>query len=246
MTVPVLNTPSVELPLLAGTESALWTTLMEVCETFPAYWTLIGGQMVLLHAIEHGRTPPRVSTDLDALVNARILGVPRFVNQLEGIGFALEGISTDGRAHRYNREGVSVDVLAPEGLGPRTDLSTTPPGRTIQVPGGTQALSRTELLPISFAGASGLVPRPSLLGAVIAKAVAVGLDGKSGIHRQDLAFLLSLVGEPMEMAETMTQKDRKRLLARSELLDEEHRAWASLTGLHADNAQAALRILLRG
>lgn len=40
----------------------------------------------------------------------------------------------------YQRDGVSIDVLAPEGLGSRTDLTTTPPGRTLQVPGGTQAL----------------------------------------------------------------------------------------------------------
>ena len=35
---------------------------------------------------------------------------------------------------------LAIDVLAPEGVGARADLSTEAPGRTIEVPGGTQAL----------------------------------------------------------------------------------------------------------
>lgn len=49
------------------------------------------------------------------------------------------------------------DVLAPEGHGPRADLTTTPPGRTLEVPGGTQALIRTELIPVRVGDAEGFV-----------------------------------------------------------------------------------------
>lgn len=84
-------------------------------------------------------------------------------------------------------------MLAPEGLGPRTDITTTPPGRTLQVPGGTQAIARTELLPIAAGDSEGLVPRPSLLGAIIIKAAAVDADG---VHGLLLAWLPESLGTP--------------------------------------------------
>jgi len=46
---------------------------------------------------------------------------------------------------------VIIDLLAPEGVGEHADLTTTAPGRTLQVPGGTQALSRTELVTVQVA-----------------------------------------------------------------------------------------------
>ena len=53
-----------------------------------AEWVLVGGQMVLLLAIEHGVAWPRVSVDLDVIVNARVAASVRtFVTQIEGIGF---------------------------------------------------------------------------------------------------------------------------------------------------------------
>ena len=126
------------LPTLPGHDDELWAALIELSELRPGEWTLVGGQMVFLHAMEHDVEPPRVSTDLDLLVNARVVtgGVREFVAAIEAVGFDLVGTSPEGIAHRYGRDGVSVDVLAPEGLGPRTDLTTTPPGRTLQVPGG--------------------------------------------------------------------------------------------------------------
>lgn len=157
--------------------------------------------MVFLHAMEHGVSPPRVSTDLDVLVNARVIsgGVREFVLGIEGIGFELDGASPEGLAHRYRRETVTIDVLAPEGLGPRTDLTTTPPGHTLQIPGGTQALERTQLLPVQVGDQVGLVPRPSLLGAIVGKALAIGVDDAPEAQRQDLALLLSIVEDPLAM-----------------------------------------------
>ena len=202
--------------------------------------------MVLLHALEHGAAPPRVSTDLDVLVNARVVtgGVRDFVIAIEGVGFVLDGASPDGIAHRYRRSGVSVDVLAPEGLGPRTDLTTTPPGRTLEVPGGTQALDRTELVPVVFGDQTGSVPRPSLLGAIVGKAVAVVVDDVPDAQRLDLALLLSLVADPIELADQLTQKDRQRLEARIEMTDAGQLAWSRLPADAADRGRAALQLLL--
>lgn len=248
MTVwPTVDRASLLLPTLPGHDDALWDTLIELTELRPGEWTLIGGQMVYLHAIEHAATPPRVSTDLDVLVNARIVtgGVAAFVAAIELRGFHLEGTSPEGLAHRYRREGVSIDVLAPEGLGPHTDLTTTPPGRTLQVPGGTQALTRTEMLPIHTTTAAGKVPRPSLLGAIVAKAAAVGVDDAPDAQRLDLAFLLSLVEEPLDLATRMTPKDRQRLHARTELTDRQHPTWRILTPTQGDRARATLAIFCR-
>ncbi len=169
--------------------------------------------------MEHGAEPPRVSTDLDVLVNARVVtgGVREFVAAIESAGLALVGASPEGIAHRYRRSGVSVDVLAPEGLGPRTDLTTTPPGRM-------QALDRTELVPVVFGDNHGFVPRPSLLGAIVGKAVAVDADDVPDAQRLDLALLLSLVEDPIELGGQLTKKDRQRLRTRSEMADADQQA----------------------
>ena len=60
-----------------------------------------------------------------------------------------------------------------------------------------QALERTELVSVEFGTSRGLVPRPSLLGAIVAKAVAVDVDDLPDAQRLDLALLLSLVDDPV-------------------------------------------------
>ena len=247
MTFPIVEREPVRLPTLAGHDDELWDTLIELSEVRPGEWTLIGGQMVFLHAIENDATPPRISTDLDVLVNARITGRPiaAFAEGLEDLGFEQDGISPDGIAHRYRRNRVTIDVLAPEGLGERADLTTTRPGRTVQVPGGTQALDRTELLPVATSNRAGHVPRPSLLGAVVGKAMAVAVDDVPDTQRLDFVFLLSLIVDPFALADQLTTKDRRRIRARKELIEGEHRVWTELDDDARDRAQAALRILTR-
>jgi hypothetical protein len=154
-------------------------------------------------------------------------------------------MSPEGIAHRYRRGTVSVDVLAPDGLGPRADLTTTPPGRTLQVPGGTQALERTELVPVATSTLSGHVPRPSLLGAIICKAVAVGVDDAPDAQRLDLALLLGLVDDPFELINQLNATDRRRLRARIEMADERNPVWGRLPLERTDRARATLRLLQR-
>jgi hypothetical protein len=98
--LPTVDCDSLPLPTLPGHDDALWDTLIELTEMRPGEWTLIGGQMVFLHAIESAAVPPRVSTDLDVLVNARIVtgGVASFVAAIELRGFSLEGTSPEGLA----------------------------------------------------------------------------------------------------------------------------------------------------
>lgn len=166
---PTVDRASLLLPTLPGHDDALWDTLIGLAGLRPGEWTLIGGQGVLArHRARHHSAP---CLDRSRCVGQRSIvtgGVSGFVAAIESRGFGLEGTSPEGLAHRYRRGGVSVDVLAPEGLGPRSDLTTTPPGRTLQVPGGTQALRRTELLPVHTTTCRGQVPRPSLQHNAIA------------------------------------------------------------------------------
>ncbi len=242
MSAQRLDRPPLRLPALAGYSEAIWGTLLELADAKLPDWTLIGGQMVLLHALEHGAEPTRLSTDLDVLVNARVVSdaVRDFVRELESLGFNLTGSSPEGIAHRYERGRASIDVLAPDGVGQRADLTTTPPGRTIQVPAGTQALARTELLPVEFADVSGLVPRPSLLGAIICKAAAVSVDDAPNAQRLDLAVLLSLVANPAAMARQLTRKDRARLRDVADIVDPDHEVWTHMEPAAADRARLAM------
>lgn len=243
---PKLQRPPVALPNYPGYNDALWETLLELANAELHEWTLIGGQMVLLHALEHGVEPTRVSHDIDVVVNARVVasgisGIRSFVESLESLGFSLAGASPDNIAHRYQRDRASIDVLAPERLGSRADLTTTRPGRTLEVPGGTQALARTELLPVQFNDLHGLVPRPSLLGAIVCKAAAVAVAGTTAAQQRDVALLLSLVADPIEVAKETQNKDRERLRDIAELADPDHRVWEDLPEDAADRARLAYK-----
>jgi hypothetical protein len=239
----------VVLPQLPAPVDQLWHVLLDVAEALRDPWTLIGGQMVLLHALEHGQTPPQVSQDGDVVADVRasptVLG--DLVATLEAAGFDLEAITTDGRAHRYLRPAspkpVVFDVLAPEGLGERTNLVTTPPGRTVSVPGGTQALARTQLIAVRHEDRTGVVPRPSLLGALVLKAAACGLPGDPARHLRDVALLLALLPDPFTVAEELTKSDRKRLRLARALADVSHPAWVALPGDLAVRGQQANEIL---
>ena len=113
----------------------------------------------------------------------------------------------------------------------------------MEVPGGSQALGRTELVDVSHDGRVGVVPRPSLLAAIIAKAAAVQLPGDSARHVRDLALLLCLVQDPFTMSEELTAKDRKRLKLASALLGESHAAWKLAPTARRRDGQDTLRLL---
>ena len=47
----------IELPPLASPVDQLWHALLDLSDRLTVPWTLVGGQMVLLHALEHGQAP---------------------------------------------------------------------------------------------------------------------------------------------------------------------------------------------
>ncbi|MFB6887943.1 hypothetical protein ACFCX4_01335 [Kitasatospora sp. NPDC056327] len=214
----------------------LWNVLLDLSERVPHAWSLIGGQMVLMHGLEHGRTPPAASADLDVL--ADVLSDPRslsrLVTALGSLGFSPAGMSPQGNLlHRYQRgteEGhLVVDLLAPDNLGPRADLTTTPPGRTLEVPGGRQAAQRTESVQVRLGERTGTIRRPSLLGSIVAKSAALSIKTAApDRHYRDLAFLLSLPMNPIELRDRLERSDRKKLALAAALHNPQHPGWREL------------------
>jgi hypothetical protein len=197
----------IELPPLASPVDQLWHVLLDLAGSLTVPWTLAGGQMVLLHALEHGHVPLEPSQDGDVIADVRAdrSAITQVVRHLYRLGFTLESISTDGLAHRYSRpaqpRAVQVDVLGPDGLGARADLTTSPPGRTIQVPGGTQALTRSDRVAITHEGRSGQIPRPTLLGAIVMKAAATELPSPAR-HYRDLACFVPSPPTPLTLPDS--------------------------------------------
>ena len=232
------------LPALPPAATAAWHVVLDLSESHPSAWTLIGGQMVLLHACEAGRQPPRVSEDADVLVRFKVL--PRapqaFASMLIEDGFEAQ-VSQDNRVHRFVRDNATVDVLAPDNLGARADLTTVPPFPTLAVPAGTQALNRTELTLVRHDDREALVPRPSLLGAVVAKAAAMELpvDPAGDRHETDLAFLLTLVEDPFEMRDGLSRNERRLLRRTATKLPSDHPVWRRIED--ADAGLTALSVL---
>ncbi|MHB8334653.1 MAG: hypothetical protein ACYDEH_07120 [Acidimicrobiales bacterium] len=239
------------LPAIGSPVDELWETLLELAGRLRVDWTIIGGIMVFLHAIEHQTLPPAVTQDADVVANIRAApsALRQVVDVLSTMSFGLEGISAHGIAHRYTKDGrssgtrVVIDVLAPEGVGGRANLTTTKPGRTIMVRGGTQALERTERVGVRFGDLVGALPRPNLLGAIVSKAVACGLPEDVTRHLRDLAFLRSLVDDPFALRDQINRKDRRRLQQGSALDDYDHASWRYVSEARRGDGFATWEIL---
>lgn len=237
----------ISLPPLGDLDDALWLALIEIAERRPSDWTLVGGQMVLLHALEQGVAPPRVSRDLDLVVDARARppAIPAMAETLDELGFVISDIALDGVGHRFVRGSVSIDLLAPEGVGGRADLRVGAGAETVEIRGGSYALSRSQLVEVNAAGRSGRVPRPDLAGAVLIKAMAAQSDKRRGPerHLRDLAFLLSLVPDPFVVAEELGAANRNRVRRVGVLADQANEAWAWLQPAARSDAMVAYTVI---
>jgi hypothetical protein len=119
----------------------------------PTEWCLIGGQMIAFRASIAGVPAPRTSDDLDVLWNLYVHpdAVARCARTVRDLGFEVEELHTSG--HRFTRGRLVVDILAPDHPPKRAALRTVGRRTTVEVPGGTQALQRLELVPVEYAGA---------------------------------------------------------------------------------------------
>jgi hypothetical protein len=226
-------------------ELGLWRATAELATALPkGSWTLVGAQMVFLLAYEHDLPIGRTSGDVDLMMDVRALtgATQEASTTLERLGYELDPPSPDGRAHRFRRGDDVVDVLAPDGAGARASLLTIPPGRTIAVAGGTQALERSRQVPVLLEGREVEIPCPSVLGAILIKARAVDVAEDPDKHRRDLALLLAAVDDPRSLRDETRKTERGWLRRRSELLDPRHPAWRTTPS--AEEARIALEILV--
>ena len=116
----------------------------------------------------------------------------------------------------------------------------------MEIAGGTYALLRSSPVSVSVAGRAGVVHRPDLAGAILIKAVAAARDTRRGPerHLRDLAFLLSLVADPIAVREELGAANRARVRSVEELRDPRHEAWGLLgDDAMAADAHAALRLI---
>jgi hypothetical protein len=189
----------------------LWQALADLVETLPPDWVLIGGLMVQLHAFEHGVVQVRVTGDIDVLGEARPQRTLRLIDQaLEEAGFDSGVPDPDGYAHRYKRGDLIVDVMAPDGTGRPPSIGSR---KAVGVPGGSQALRRSEEIRVEVAGRSFHVRRPTLLGAILIKARSLRVHVDPDSQREDLVRLLALVEDPRVTALELSAGERNWLAA---------------------------------
>ena len=215
MTQPVA---AVVLPALHGDQASAWAALMEVAPGLGDAWTLVGGQMVMLHQTERQPTAPvggpRWSYDIDVVVDIRAgrSQAAAVDGVLRGHGFQQTPLSV---AHRYHREsdGTTIDVLAPDHLG--VHLPRLGRGHTLQAPGATQALRRTQRVTVTHDAQTAVIHRPSLIGAILMKvAASSGPGGPRGNlrHQQDVLTLAGLLSDDDTGSASLTARERRRLL----------------------------------
>ena len=106
-----------------------------------------------------------------------------------------------------------IDVLAPDHIGPN------PPrlgiGVTLGIPGGTQALRRTEAITVQMTDKTAQIRRPNLIGAIIVKAKAATSAtsrprGKDR-HFVDLSTLADLLTRQDYTTAELTKNEQKLL-----------------------------------
>jgi hypothetical protein len=237
---------TVVLPPMTPAQTEAWNGLLDVAERHPTGWTLVGGQMVQLHCIERGVAPTRPTDDVDAVLDVRAEpGVLRtFTAALADVGFVSAGESWQGHQHRWRRGAGQIDVLIPRNLGEKAaGRRGASGGTTIETPGAQQALDRSEAVEVALGGRVGVIRRPNLLGALVAKAAAhsVVLDRARTRHLVDFAVLTTLV-RPSDGVDQAGRRDREYLEAALAALAADKRSWAGVDG--AAEGVARLRLAL--
>lgn len=218
----------IALPELGDDHHTMWIELFGLANAGAAPWTLIGGQMVALHGRVRDREPLRTSRDADLLADVRVVSraTGRISRSLVERGFELTGIDRSGVGHRFAKGNVRMDVLAPDHVGERVNLSTTQGARTIRVPGGTQALRRTVLLEMQSRDAAGTIPVPDVLGALLVKVRAIDVSEDVEVHRQDVGFLLTLIDDPDALP--ISSSERRWLRRHPAFADPSHPVWRGI------------------
>ena len=205
----------VVFPPMSNAQTQAWHALLELGRRFETGWTLVGGQLVHLHCRERGATPSRPTDDGDAAldIRARPQMLMEFTTALAEMGFEAEAPSGFGVQHRWISSDAVIDVLIPRFLGERAEGRAGAGGNpTLAAPGAQGALDRTERVEVVVGDQRGYVPRPTLVGAIAAKAAALEIidDPYWKRHVQDLTILSTLIRRTDDFS-TYSTRDFQRV-----------------------------------
>ncbi len=203
---------------------ALWRAVCRIADALEqdryTRWCLVGGLMVASFAMQ-ARQLARPTRDIDILGDARQRpsATERVTSRLLALGGVLQTVGgLDMRkGYRFEVDGQLVDVLAPDGL-PRPAL-TEGKLQTIQIPGGTQALQRTETIALVIGDRRTPLRRPTLLGAILLKARSLKVHERPEDQREDLITLLGLMRDPRAAAAALHRNERSWLRNTASQLD---------------------------
>jgi hypothetical protein len=233
----------IEVALADDESRRLWRALGELAHRLPGEWVLIGGLMVQLHALEHGMRDVRITRDIDLLGQARPQGALTAIDEaLRSEGFEATGPDLDSFAYRYERGDLIVDMLAPDGMNPPPQLGDGL--KAVGVPGGSQALARSEVVTVSVDGLEFELRRPTLLGAILIKARSIMRHADPEAQREDLLRLLGLVDDPRATSSELKDSERTWLRRAEARLDLD--GLTVLDEATVRNARLTYRMLVRG
>ncbi len=183
---------SIVIPQLADAQLESWLALTRIAEAVPNDWILIGGQMVQLHCWERGFTPPRVTNDVDAVID--VISKPeilaQFTKVLDGLGFEPK-TSPDGHQYKWIKGLAEVDILFPDNVGARAlNKKGFTSGTIPETPGGRVVLSFAERVKVELGGGTTLINRPNLIGSLFIKSKAMRNPNDIGFGRHFLDFAI--------------------------------------------------------
>lgn len=261
----VAERPVIEVAGAVGGWPYPWPNVAELASALPAdRWTLIGGLMAQMHAINRGIDAVRPTNDVDIVLHIETeRGTPRAtVAALERIGYRmLTSIDPlNPTAHRFTRGTSHADVIAGdttmEAKEDQIDVVVADhPAPSVEemmrrmemvkIEGGTQALKRTANYRLKITpGEPTTISVPQPFGALILKAAAYKTDSRDpGRHLNDAAVLLACIEDPFEERDGFAGSDRSRLLFLQSHLAHDQAAWRRMPREDARRAQQILRIL---
>jgi len=228
-------------------DTLLWHTIIGIAKALRTdEWVLVGGQMVALHGFMVGVVPPRVTTDIDIVADVLVRPgmLRRCADVLESMKLEPRPSLTRKRLHRFVGTEATVDLLVPDHLPAHVNLWLHGHA-AVPIAGGRRALDRSGRVVVDLAGERGEVILPDLLGALVLKSRAARTDHRDNErHISDIAFLCSLVADPLAMRDQLDAKERASLRSVPMPADTRGAPWVFLDpGVRQDASDAWLTLV---
>lgn len=210
---PTLVDHEIDLAPIVG-DDPLWKAVIEIAAPLrPGEWLLIGGQMVALHGYIAGVAPPRTTTDIDIVADVLVHrdALQRCAAALEAVGLEAQPSIAGKSLQRFSGERAVVDLVVPDHL--PTHIAPRLRGYpAVSITGSRRALNRAARVPVTLGDLSADVITPDQQGAIVLKARAASADRRDNErHLSDIAFLCSLVNDPLQLASQLDRNERKSL-----------------------------------